>query len=147
MVPFRRASGVSSCAAIHQAGQRPEQAVIMMTGQHDLELAIRAIRLYTEKFADAILASGREAGEKVWRLPMYDEYLSQLQTGPADLRSTGSRWGGAITAALFLGEFVPRELPWAHLDIAGTAWKSGKEKGATGRPVPLLMQFLINRVQ
>ena len=79
-------------------------------------------------------------------MPMYEEYLQLLQKGPADLRNVGGRWGGAITAALFLGEFVPRELPWAHLDIAGPAFNetdAGEAPyGATGAGVPTLLRWL-----
>jgi leucyl aminopeptidase len=68
-----------------------------------------------------------------------------LDSPIADLKNTGDRYGGAITAALFLEEFVEKK-PWAHLDIAGTAWNSGANKGATGRPVSLLVQFLVEQL-
>ena len=71
------------------------------------------------------------------------------QFGPAlsiaDVNNDGGRWGGAITAAKFLEHFVDKKIPWAHIDIAGVAWKGGSEKGATGRPVSLLTQFLLDR--
>ena len=84
--------------------------------------------------------------ERVWPLPLYDEYLGLLQKGPADLCNVGGRWGGAITAGLFLGEFLPRELPWAHLDIAGPAYAENdtpeRELGGTGAAVPTLLRWL-----
>lgn len=99
-----------------------------------------------EALRNEILAAGRDAGEKLWPLPMYDEYLESLREGPADLRNHGDRWGGAILAALFLGEFVPRELPWAHLDIAGPAFleRDSVESvaGGTGAGVPTLLRWL-----
>jgi leucyl aminopeptidase len=92
-----------------------------------------------------LLAAARGAGEKTWPMPMFDEYLDSLQGGPADLRNTGDRWGGAITAALFLGEFVGREVPWAHLDIAGPAFREkpggGTVAGGTGAAVRTLLRW------
>ena len=75
---------------------------------------------------------------------MWDEYQKQLDSNFADMANIGGREAGAITAACFLSRYA-KAYKWAHLDIAGTAWKAGKEKGATGRPVPLLVQFLLNR--
>ena len=79
-------------------------------------------------------------------MPMYEEYLPLLQQGPADLRNVAGRWGGSITAALFLGEFVSRELPWAHLDIAGPAFTETElpeaSVGATGAAVLTLTRWL-----
>lgn len=95
---------------------------------------------------DRILEAGASAGEMMWPLPMLDEYLDTLQGGPADLRNSGDRWGGAITAALFLGEFVPRSVPWLHLDIAGPAFaeKATAEgpAGGTGAGVRTLIRWL-----
>ena len=96
--------------------------------------------------APVALEAAAAAGEKLWSLPLYDEYLQLLQKGPADLRNIGGRWGGAITAALFLGEFVPRELPWAHLDIAGPAFAEDDlpdaPAGGTGAAVLTLLRWL-----
>ena len=86
------------------------------------------------------------AGDRAWPLPLYDEYREQLKSEIADIANVGGRPAGSATAAMFLKEFTGG-LPWVHIDIAGTAWKSGKEKGATGRPVPLLTQFLVNRLR
>ena len=85
-----------------------------------------------------------QAGDRAWQLPLWDDYQEQLKSNFADVANVGGRAGGAITAAKFLQRFAGR-FPWAHLDIAGTAWKSGAEKGATGRPVPLLAQFLLDQ--
>ncbi|MFC0308578.1 leucyl aminopeptidase [Gallibacterium trehalosifermentans] len=82
--------------------------------------------------------------DKAWRLPMNEEYQELLKSNFADLANIGGRWGGAITAACFLANFT-KKYNWAHLDIAGTAWQQGANKGATGRPVSLLVQFLLNR--
>jgi len=90
--------------------------------------------------------AGEMAGDKVWRLPIWDEYQDQLKSNFADIANIGGRPAGTITAACFLSRFTEK-FRWAHLDIAGTAWRSGKAKGATGRPVPLLAQFLINRLE
>jgi leucyl aminopeptidase len=91
-----------------------------------------------------LLNAGKSSGDRAWGLPLWDEYQEQLQSNFADIPNVGGREGGAITAACFLSRFT-KKYHWAHMDIAGTAWKSGKEKGATGRPVPLLTQFLIDR--
>ena len=97
-----------------------------------------------ETLARQLLEAGTQAGDRAWQLPLWDEYQEQLQSNFADMANIGGRPAGSITAACFLARFT-RDYKWAHLDIAGTAWKSGKEKGATGRPVPLLMQYLLNR--
>ncbi len=99
-----------------------------------------------EPLVQELLQAGEQTYDRAWHLPLYDEYQEQLKSNFADIANIGSRWGGAISAACFLSCFT-KKFRWAHLDIAGTAWKSGKEKGATGRPVPLLTQFLINRAK
>ena len=85
--------------------------------------------------------AGEAAGERVWPMPMYDEYFEQIKGDLADIRNIGGKEGGPSTAAKFLEQFT--DFPWAHLDIAGTAWKSGTAKGATGRPVALLLEYLL----
>jgi len=97
-----------------------------------------------DALAAELLESGQQAGDRAWQLPLWDEYQEQLKSNFADIPNIGSKGAGTITAACFLSRFT-KDYRWAHLDIAGTAWKSGAEKGATGRPVPLLVQFLINR--
>ncbi len=96
-----------------------------------------------QPLADALLDAGQKCGDRVWQLPIWDEYQEQLKSPFADMQNIGGREAGTITAACFLSRFT-KEYHWAHLDIAGTAWISGANKGATGRPVPLLMQYLID---
>ncbi|EWM51725.1 cytosol aminopeptidase family, catalytic domain protein [Bordetella holmesii 70147] len=96
-----------------------------------------------DALADALLAAGRQAQDPVWRMPLDDAYQEQLKSNFADIANIGGPQAGAVTAACFLSRFT-KAYPWAHLDIAGTAWRGGKDKGATGRPVPLLMQYLLN---
>jgi leucyl aminopeptidase len=91
-----------------------------------------------------VTAAADTAYDRVWHMPLWDDYQEQLKSNFADFANIGGRPAGAVTAACFLARFT-KKLKWAHLDIAGTAWKSGREKGATGRPVPLLTQFLVNR--
>jgi leucyl aminopeptidase len=97
-----------------------------------------------DTLADELLRCGNESGDRAWRLPMFDEYEDQLKSNFADMSNLGGRPAGSITAACFLGRFA-RSYKWAHLDIAGTNAVSGDAKGATGRPVPLLTEFLIGR--
>ncbi|QIG03922.1 leucyl aminopeptidase [Proteus sp. ZN5] len=94
--------------------------------------------------AHELMNASEQAGDRAWRLPLGDEFYEQIESNFADLANTGGRLGGAITAGCFLARFATK-YNWAHLDIAGTAWRSGKAKGATGRPVSLLSQFLLNR--
>jgi len=96
-----------------------------------------------EKLIDSLIASGKNIEDKLWELPLWDEYQEQLDSNFADIANIGGRDAGTITAACFLSRFT-KKYKWAHLDIAGTAWKSGAEKGATGRPVPLLTQFILD---
>lgn len=96
--------------------------------------------------ARELLDAGHEAHDRAWQLPLWDDYQEQLKSNFADMANIGGRPAGTITAACFLARFAEK-LCWAHLDIAGTAWRSGKEKGATGRPVPLLSHFLIERAR
>jgi leucyl aminopeptidase len=88
--------------------------------------------------------AGQVALDPCWRMPLDEEYDEGLKSNFADMGNVGPRAGGAITAAMFLKRFTAK-YPWAHLDIAGSAWKSGAAKGATGRPVPLLTQFVLSR--
>ena len=98
-----------------------------------------------DALADELLAAARSAVDPAWRLPVQDDYQEQLKSNFADMANIGTPGkAGAVTAACFLARFA-KAYPWAHLDIAGTAWKGGSAKGATGRPVPLLTQFLMQR--
>ncbi|MAK31897.1 leucyl aminopeptidase [Acinetobacter sp.] len=98
-----------------------------------------------DALAQELQQAGEQSFDRVWRLPVMDDYQELLDSPFADIANIGGPYGGAITAACFLQRFT-RDYRWAHLDIAGPAWLSGTAKGATGRPVPLLVQFLANRV-
>jgi leucyl aminopeptidase len=97
-----------------------------------------------DALARELVAAGQRADDRGWQLPLTEEYADQLKSNFADLANIGGRDGGVITAAAFLGRFT-KGMSWAHMDIAGTAWLSGAQKGGTGRPLPLLADFLIER--
>jgi leucyl aminopeptidase len=97
-----------------------------------------------DELCDALIRASETACDSVWRLPLWEEYQEQLKSNFADLANVGGRDAGTVTAACFLSRFA-EDFRWAHLDIAGTAWRTGSHKGATGRPVPLLMQYLLDR--
>ncbi len=97
-----------------------------------------------QKLADQILEAGTQSGDRAWQMPLWDDYQDQLKSNFADMANIGGREAGTITAACFLSRFT-KKLNWAHLDIAGVAWFGGAKKGATGRPVPLLTQYLMER--
>lgn len=97
-----------------------------------------------DQLQKALKKAGDQSYDRVWRLPLFDEYDEQLKSNFADIANIGGREAGTITAACFLKRFIENNTPWAHLDIAGTAWVSGAKKGASGRPVPLIMQYLLN---
>ncbi len=120
--------------------------VATLTGACVIALGAHATGLLSNHnpLAHDLLNAGETAGDRAWRLPLWDEYQEQLNTNFADMANIGGRPAGTITAACFLARFT-KKYQWAHLDIAGTAWKSGKEKGGTGRPVPLLTQYVIDR--
>lgn len=98
-----------------------------------------------QQLADDILKAGNDSFDRAWQLPLWEDYQQQLDSNFADIANVGGREAGSVTAACFLSRFTEK-FTWAHLDIAGTAWNSGKDKGATGRPVPLLVQYLLNRI-
>jgi len=122
--------------------------IATLTGACVIALGHVATGLFAndEALAREVIAAGEAACDRVWRLPLWEDYQEQLKSNFADFANIGGRPAGAVTAACFLARFA-RKYKWAHLDIAGTAWKGGKEKGATGRPVPLLTHFLINRAR
>jgi len=95
-----------------------------------------------EKLADEVRAAGDDAWDRVWQMPLWEDYQEQLRSNFADMANIGGRPAGSVTAACFLSRFT-KKLRWAHLDIAGTAWKGGREKGSTARPVPLLVRFVL----
>ncbi|MCW9088081.1 MAG: leucyl aminopeptidase [Gammaproteobacteria bacterium] len=99
-----------------------------------------------EELAVKLLEAGQKSGDRAWQLPLWEEYDEQLKSPFADMANIGGKGAGTITAASFLARYT-KEYKWAHLDIAGTAWLSNAEKGATGRPVPLLTQFLIDKAK
>ncbi|MDZ7802870.1 leucyl aminopeptidase [Thiohalophilus sp.] len=117
-----------------------------LTGACIIALGNQACGLLSndQPLADALLAAGQTSQDRAWQLPLWDEYQEQLKSNFADMANIGGREAGTITAACFLSRFT-KKLKWAHLDIAGTAWKSGAEKGSTGRPVPLLTQYLLDQ--
>jgi len=120
--------------------------IATLTGACAVALGEHASGLFSDSdaLADELLAAGCVSGDRAWRLPVWDDYAKQLKSNFADLANIGGRYAGAVTAACFLKRFTAK-FDWAHLDIAGTAWKSGAAKGATGRPVPLLVEFLLAR--
>ncbi len=120
--------------------------IATLTGACVIALGAHAAGLLSndDKLARDLLAAGEAAGDRAWHLPLWNDYQPQLDSNFADMANIGGREAGTITAACFLSRFT-KKYHWAHLDIAGVAWKGGKEKGATGRPVSLLCQFLLDR--
>ncbi|MEW8370134.1 MAG: leucyl aminopeptidase [Candidatus Thiodiazotropha sp.] len=97
-----------------------------------------------DALAKELLEAGSDTGDRAWQLPLWDDYQEQLDSNFADMANIGGKGAGTITAACFLSRYA-KKFKWAHLDIAGTAWRGGAQKGATGRPVGLLTQFLLRR--
>lgn len=120
-------------------------ACVVALGHHNTGLFTREDDTH-DQLANALLAAGKESGDTAWRMPIQDAYQEQLKSNFADIANIGGQPGGSVTAACFLERFT-RKYTWAHLDIAGTAWKSGAAKGATGRPVPLLTTWLLNQAR
>ena len=120
--------------------------VATLTGACVVALGSIATGLFANKDALArdLLDAGEDANDRGWHMPLWDDYQELLKSPFADMANIGGRWGGAISAACFLSRFT-KKFDWAHLDIAGTAWKSGADKGATGRPVPMLAYYLLQR--
>lgn len=118
-------------------------ACVVALGNHNSGLFTRSDAAH-DALANELLAAGKRSGDTAWRMPIEEAYNEQLKSNFADLANIGTPGGGAVTAAAFLENFT-KKYTWAHLDIAGTAWKSGGAKGATGRPVPLLTDFLMSR--
>ncbi len=116
-------------------------ACIVALGNH-----ISGLMSNTESLADDLYSAGVRADDRAWRLPIGEEYVDQLKSNFADIANVGGREGGACTAASFLSKFA-KDLEWAHLDVAGTAWLGGAQKGSTGRPVPLLVDYLVTRAR
>jgi len=137
------------CDALTYAERFKPQAVIdvaTLTGACVVALGKHASGLMThdDKLAGELLDAGNNIHDRAWRLPIWDDYQPQLDTPYADMANIGGPSAGAVTAGCFLSRFADA-YPWAHLDIAGTAWDGGTKNGASGRPVGLLTQFLIDR--
>jgi leucyl aminopeptidase len=137
------------CDALTYAERfKPETIVDMatLTGACVIALGNVVSGLFgnNDKLVHALKQAGDKADDRAWPMPLYDEYQEGLKSNFADIPNIAGREGGAITAACFLARFT-KNMTWAHLDIAGTAWKQGGEKGATGRPVPLLVQYLLEK--
>jgi leucyl aminopeptidase len=114
-------------------------ACVIALGHH-----ISAVMSNHNPLAHELINASEQSSDRAWRLPLADEYHEQLKSPFADMANIGGRPGGAITAGCFLSKFT-KKYNWAHIDVAGTAWKSGAAKGSTGRPVSMLVQFLLNR--
>jgi len=120
-----------------------------LTGAIIVALGRQATGLFAndQDLADDLLKAGNDSFDRTWQLPLWDGYQPQLDSNFADIANIGGKEAGSVTAACFLSRFTEK-FTWAHLDIAGTAWNTGgKNKGATGRPVPLLVQYLLNRIE
>jgi leucyl aminopeptidase len=137
------------CDALTYAERYKPAAVVnvaTLTGAMVIALGNVATGLFSnsDPLARELINAGETGWDRAWHMPLWDDYQEQLKSNFADFPNIGSRAGGSITAACFLSRFT-KAYPWAHLDIAGTAWKSGADKGATGRPVALLSHFLVKR--
>jgi leucyl aminopeptidase len=137
------------CDALTYAERFKPAAVVdiaTLTGACVIALGHQHSGLFTadEELATALQSAGQAALDTCWRMPLDDDYDEGLKTHYADMANVGPRAGGAITAAMFLKRFTGK-YRWAHLDVAGTAWKSGAAKGSTGRPVPLLTHFVLSQ--
>ncbi len=136
------------CDALTYAERFKPKSVVdiaTLTGACVVALGKHATGLYANQqaLADKLLAAGQQAGDRAWQMPLWDEYDQQLKSNFADMANIGGPGGGSVTAACFLSRYT-KNYDWAHLDIAGTAWVSGADKGATGRPVPMLVEYLLN---
>jgi leucyl aminopeptidase len=137
------------CDALTYAERFEPQTVIdvaTLTGACVIALGHIASGLFAnnEALARELLQAGEEARDRAWQMPLWDDYQDLLKSPFADMANIGGRAAGSVSAACFLSRFA-KKFVWAHLDIAGTAWKSGSEKGATGRPVGLLTHYLLKR--
>ena len=138
------------CDALTYAARfKPKAVIDIATLTGACVVALGAVRsgLFSnnEPLAESLAKAGDSSLDPCWRMPLDDEYADGLKTNFADVANVAGRAGGAVTAAKFLQRFAG-EFAWAHLDIAGTAWKGGAAKGATGRPVPLLLDYLLSQV-
>ena len=120
--------------------------VATLTGACIVALGSHASAVYAndDKLAEDLLGSGDRSGDRAWRMPLWDEYQSALKSNFADMANVGGRNAGSVTAACFLKRFI-KDVPWAHMDVAGSAFQGGAQKGSTGRPVPLLFEYLVSQ--
>jgi leucyl aminopeptidase len=137
------------CDALTYAERFDPETVIdvaTLTGACVIALGHVASGLFAndDSLAQDLLQAGEESLDRAWQMPLWDDYQDLLKSNFADMANIGGRAAGSVSAACFLSRFTEK-FKWAHLDIAGTAWKSGAEKGATGRPVPLLAHYLLKR--
>lgn len=137
------------CDALTYVGRYNPTVVLdiaTLTGAIVIALGSYPTGLFTkhDELAQELEQAADASYDRVWRMPLWEDYQSKLDSNFADMVNAGDREGGSITAASFLARFT-KDYSWAHLDIAGTGYHSGKEKGSTGRPVPLLVQFLLHR--
>ena len=137
------------CDALTYAERYEPAAVVdiaTLTGAMVIALGHIACGVFSnsDSLGRALLNAGEDAFDRGWQLPLWDDYQEALNSNFADFANIGGRAGGSITAACFLSKFA-KKFDWAHLDIAGVAWKEGKEKGATGRPVPLLTTWVLSQ--
>jgi len=137
------------CDALTYAERYEPAAVVdiaTLTGAMVVALGHVACGVFSnsDSLGRALLNAGEDAFDRGWQLPLWDDYQEALNSNFADFANIGGRAGGSITAACFLSKFA-KKFDWAHLDIAGVAWKEGKEKGATGRPVPLLTTWVLSQ--
>jgi leucyl aminopeptidase len=137
------------CDALTYAERFEPEAVVdiaTLTGACVIALGHVATGLFSndDKLAAEITAAADDAWDRVWRMPLWEDYQEQLRSNFADMANIGGRPAGSVTAACFLARFTKKQR-WAHLDIAGTAWRGGREKGSTGRPVPLLVRLALRK--
>src|SRR5262249_46790430 len=139
------------CDALTYAERFDPAAVVdiaTLTGACVIALGHVASGLYAndDHLAAELLSAGKAAWDRAWQMPLWDDYQEQIKSPFADMANIGGRPAGSVTAACFLARYA-KKYKWAHLDVAGTAWRSGKDKGSTARPVPLLTAFLIGRAE
>ena len=138
------------CDTLTYAERYKPEAVVdiaTLTGACVIALGNHASALYAndDELAAGLLGAGERSGDRAWRMPLWEDYQQQLRSNFADMANVGGREAGSVTAACFLSRYT-RNYRWAHLDVAGSAWNTGAKKGATGRPVRLLVEWLRSHV-
>ena len=120
--------------------------VATLTGACIVALGSHASGLYAndDKLAENLLAAGEDGNDRGWRMPLWSDYQTALNSNFADMANIGGREAGSVTAACFLARFIDG-VPWAHLDVAGSAFHGGARKGSSGRPVPMLFNYLVSQ--